>query len=117
MFENLAYGSGADDHRDDATRAAARAPMWIHLVHRGDHARPIGFLFPHSGGGGIGADGAVYRESRVSPGEHSLDLFWRESLSSFQEAEDPGLEIRLGCGGPGQVERSDLSMPIGTGCR
>jgi len=49
----------------------------------------------------------------VSPGEHSLGLFWGDPLSPLQEAQDPGLEICFGCGGPGQLERSDLSMPIG----
>ena len=68
------------------------------------------------GGRRIGTDGVVYRKSRVSPGEHSLDLAWREPLSPFQESEDPGLEIRLGCRGPGKAEWGDLSMPIGNSC-
>jgi len=65
------------------------------------------------GGRGVGADGVVDGETRVSPGEHPLDLFWRESLSSFHEAENPGLKICLGCRWPGKGEWGDLSMPIG----
>jgi len=53
MFENFAYGSGVDDHRDDAPSASAGAPMGIHLKDLGNHARPIGFSLPHGRGGGF----------------------------------------------------------------
>ena len=68
------------------------------------------------GGRGVGADGVVDGETRVSPSEHSLDLFRRESLSSFHEAEDPSLKICLGCRWPGKGEWGDLSMLIGNPC-